>query len=176
MSTFQACILMLFNRWEALSLKGIAQHLKMAVKDVHKQLTALVFGKFKILKMVSGNEDDAGALKENDRVCINHTFTDKSKKIKIPLSLGKGASKSKEEPIDGDVLERRKHQTESVIVKVMKDKERCKHDVLVAEVIKRLSYLFQATPESIKPRIEDLISRDYMERDENDPSTYEYVA
>ena len=176
MSTFQACILTLFNRWEALSTKGIAQHLKMEPKDVNKQLVPLVFGKFKILKLVGGGDSAAMSLKEDERVCINHSFTDNSNKIKIPLSMGKNFSKAKDEVIDGDVLERRKHQTESAIVKVMKDQGKCKHDVLVAAVVKRLSHLFQATADLIKPRIEDLISRDYMERDENDPTSYEYVA
>ena len=58
----------------------------------------------------------------------------------------------------------------------MKDQGKCKHDELIAAVVKRLSHLFLATAESIKARNEALISRDYMERDENDPASYEYVA
>ena len=77
--------------------------------------------------------------------------------------------------MSGDVLAKRKHQTEAVIVRIMKEEKKINHDNLVAKTIQRLSHLFQAKAELIKPRIEDLISRDYLERDDDDPSMYEYV-
>eukprot|EP00945_MAST-04E_sp_MAST-4E-sp1_P003512 g3512.t1 len=173
MSTFQACILMLFNRREAQSLKGIAQALKLEIKDVSKQLVPLVFGKYPILKPV-GETASKTSLKPEERVCINHSFRDASKRIRIPLAISKTSDKERD-AVSGDVLAKRKHQTEAVIVRIMKEGKKINHDNLVAKTIQRLSHLFQAKAELIKPRIEDLISRDYLERDDDDPSMYEYV-
>ena len=174
MSTFQACILLLFNRWDAQSPTGIAQALKMSISDLNKQLMPLVFGKYKILKTV--NDGITGpSLPSSERVCVNHQFSDKQRRIRIPLAVAKTSDKERDDT-SGDVRERRKHQMEATIVRIMKQKETVKHDALVAETIKMLKPLFQAKAELIKPRIEDLISRDYLERSDDDPTLYEYVA
>ena len=65
---------------------------------------------------------------------------------------------------------------EATIVRIMKAKDKIKHDDLVAETIEMLKPLFHATADLLKPRIEDLISRDYLERSDDDPTLYEYVA
>ena len=174
MSTFQACILLLFNRWDAQSPTGIAQALKMSISDLNKQLMPLVFGKYKILKTV--NDGITGpSLPSSERVCVNHQFSDKQRRIRIPLAVAKTSDKERDDT-SGDVRERRKHQMEATIVRIMKQKETVKHDALVAETITMLKPLFQAKAELIKPRIEDLISRDYLERSDDDPTLYEYVA
>ena len=160
MSTFQACILMLFNRKEAHSLKGIAQALKLEMKDVSKQLVPLVFGKYKILKPV-GDTASKTSLKPEERVCINHSFQDASKRIRIPLAISKTSDKERD-VVSGDVLAQRKHQTEAVIVRIMKEEKKINHENLVSKTVQRLAHLFQAKADLIKPRIEDLISRDYL--------------
>ena len=47
---------------------------------------------------------------------------------------------------------------------------------LILEVIKQLSLRFEPSNSDIKKRIEDLIERDYLERDPGDANTYRYVA
>eukprot|EP00943_MAST-04B_sp_MAST-4B-sp1_P004546 g4546.t1 len=174
MSTFQACILLLFNRWDAQSPTGVAQALKMSLNDLNKQLMPLVFGKYKILKTV--NEGVEGPkLQSSERVCVNHHFSEKQKRIRIPLAIAKTSDKERDDTT-GDVRERRKHQMEATIVRIMKAKEKIKHDDLVTETIKMLKPLFQASADILEPRIEDLISRDYLERSDDDPNLYEYVA
>ena len=134
----------------------------------------LVFGKYKILKPVKDGISGP-SIPSSERVCVNHGFSDKQKRIRIPLAIAKTSDKEREDT-SGDVRERRKHQMEATIVRIMKARETIKHDDLVRETIKLLKPLFQASPEVLKPRIEDLISRDYLERSDNDPTVYEYVA
>lgn len=52
------------------------------------------------------------------------------------------------------------------------------HGQLVSEVLQQLSSRFKPDVSLIKQRIEDLISRDYLERpeDEDAPGLYRYVA
>jgi cullin 3 len=47
---------------------------------------------------------------------------------------------------------------------------------LIAEVTKQLQVRFVPTPQFIKKRIEGLIEREYLERDEQDHRLYMYVA
>lgn len=44
------------------------------------------------------------------------------------------------------------------------------------QVTKQLMSLFQPDPKAVKKRIEDLISREYLERDEKNPAVYHYLA
>ena len=47
---------------------------------------------------------------------------------------------------------------------------------LIMEVVQQLSRMFQPDFRLIKKRIEDLISRDYLERDADAQNTYRYLA
>ena len=50
------------------------------------------------------------------------------------------------------------------------------HQRLTTETIDQLKSQFAPEPAMIKRRIEALIERDYLERDQNDSSTYHYLA
>ena len=56
----------------------------------------------------------------------------------------------------------------------MKTRKALKHALLVAEIYKQLR--FPVTPNDLKKRIESLIERDYMARDRDDQTLYNYVA
>ena len=47
---------------------------------------------------------------------------------------------------------------------------------LVMEVVQQLQRMFQPDFRLIKKRIEDLIGREYMERDADNQNVYKYVA
>ncbi len=53
--------------------------------------------------------------------------------------------------------------------------QKTSHVFLVGEVAKQIE-LFQAQPPQIKERIECLIEKQIMKRNENDRNCYEYVA
>jgi hypothetical protein len=58
----------------------------------------------------------------------------------------------------------------------MKARKKLKHQTLVAETISQLTSHFSPDPKLIKFRIEDLIAREYLERDENESNVYKYLA
>ena len=57
----------------------------------------------------------------------------------------------------------------------MKTRKTMQHQELVAQVISQ-SLFFKPAPKDIKKRIEDLISREYLERDATDTTRYTYLA
>lgn len=58
----------------------------------------------------------------------------------------------------------------------MKARRKIDHNSLIAEVTKILSWKFNPEPNMIKSRIEGLIEREYMERDNDDRRIYKYIA
>jgi cullin 3 len=87
------------------------------------------------------------------------------------------------------VEETRKHQTEAAIVRIMKyirlvsclvnvfrQRRTLDHNNLIAEVTAQLSSRFTPVPNMIKARIEALIEREYLERDQANMKIYNYLV
>ncbi len=55
-------------------------------------------------------------------------------------------------------------------------RQRLDHNTIITEVTRQLSARFVPQPATIKKRIESLIEREYLARDENDRKYYTYVA
>lgn len=73
------------------------------------------------------------------------------------------------------VQEDRSIAIEAAIVRIMKSRKRLDHTTLVQEVISALR-MFTPNPQHIKQKIEQLIERDYLERDSEDRTLYRYLA
>ena len=56
----------------------------------------------------------------------------------------------------------------------MKARKTEKHNQLLEDIIKQIS-IFMPQPQMIKERIESLIGRDYLKRDESDRAKYVYL-
>ena len=74
------------------------------------------------------------------------------------------------------VEEDRKPQIEAAIVRIMKARRVLDHNSVVAEVTRQLSPRFLPNPVVIKKRIESLIEREFLERDQSDCKLYRYLA
>ncbi|KAL9657721.1 hypothetical protein ABK040_005072 [Willaertia magna] len=189
-STYQMAILLLFNEHEKLSFGEIEEYTKIPSFDLRKNIAQLVkpvddgeqYKKFsKILIAKSGNEesgDNAAKKTTLDKTTVfvpNANF--KSRKLKVnampPISkqTDDGAQK-----INAQVEEERKMVVDAVIVRIMKARKVLNHRELVLETTKQLQQRFMPAPNLIKKRIENLIEREYLERDENDRQTYKYLA
>jgi len=81
---------------------------------------------------------------------------------------------------DGDIPSAveagRVQHVEAAVVRVMKARKTMTHNELVAEIIRQLSMRFTPSPQFIKRRVESLIEREYLKRDENDTRVYQYLA
>ena len=73
------------------------------------------------------------------------------------------------------VEEDRSIAIEAAIVRIMKSRRKLDHTSLIQEVIQALQ-MFKPPPIVIKQKIEQLIDREYLERDTEDRTIYKYLA
>ncbi|KAH9262741.1 hypothetical protein BASA82_000232 [Batrachochytrium salamandrivorans] len=93
----------------------------------------------------------------------------KIRKIKLPAA-------SLEENVSTQRIEEdRSMAIEACIVRVMKARKRLQHNLLITEVTNQLRQ-FKPNPKMIKKKIEHLIERDYLARDETEVNFYNYLA
>lgn len=70
----------------------------------------------------------------------------------------------------------RRYEIEAAIIKVMKARRTIDNNALQQETIKLLIQKFNPDPAAIKVRIEQLIVRGFIERDEQDKRIFKYIA
>eukprot|EP00397_Hematodinium_sp_SG-2012_P003195 GEMP01003203.1.p1 GENE.GEMP01003203.1~~GEMP01003203.1.p1 ORF type:complete len:773 (+),score=115.20 GEMP01003203.1:90-2408(+) len=205
-STYQACILVMFNSQDIIRYEHIAQSTKIPAEELKRQLLSLYCNsKCKILTKATSDgtpidhkaadqkapststtarNDNKSLPSDGDFFMVNPGFESKLFRIKIPLV------QVKDKPYDPTVMqlegssgdvpatveEDRKHLVEAVIVRIMKSRKALEHNQLVVEVTKHLSVRFSPSPQLVKQRIEKLIEREYLERSNNDRRMYHYLA
>lgn len=94
---------------------------------------------------------------------------------KLRYAMGKQDVAKAVEAVDMAVQEERKYAIQAALVRTMKANKTCKITVLVPDVCKALSGLFQAQPQFVRKQMEDLIDRGFMER-ADDPRELRYIA
>eukprot|EP00658_Telonema_sp_P-2_P081256 TRINITY_DN8287_c0_g1_i10.p1 TRINITY_DN8287_c0_g1~~TRINITY_DN8287_c0_g1_i10.p1 ORF type:complete len:416 (+),score=135.20 TRINITY_DN8287_c0_g1_i10:1124-2371(+) len=169
-STIQAFLLLMFNNNERLSLEDIASALGMDPKELRKYMKSLTLQKEKILlKEPEGKEINPG-----DVFRVNYDYSPLKNRVSIPLVVMQTDEKQVQD-VHENVQQDRKLAIEACIVRVMKARVTMQHSALVNEVVQSLSMLFRPEPRIIKKRVEDLIQREYLERDDSG-SGYKYKA
>eukprot|EP00986_Skeletonema_menzelii_P008189 scaffold3381_cov144-Skeletonema_menzelii.AAC.4 len=196
-TTYQMCILVLFNTRDTLTLKQIRDETNIPEDELRRHLVSLCTPKHRILRKGSKGKGISG---DDDTFTYNADYTSKMTKVKVPMvsmrdassasaggakgsgsAAAAGASKSAG-LVDGSaavplsVEEDRRHLLEAAIVRIMKARKVLNHNDLVAEVTRQLSGRFVPPPQFVKKRVESLIEREYLERDEADRRVYRYMA
>jgi cullin 3 len=187
-STYQMCILVLYNDKQTLTLGQIRSETQIPDMELRRHLISLCTPKHRILKKGSRGK---AITSDEDTFTFNADYTSKLKRVRIPLvsmkettpaNSGDGnaavsaQSLTESGSVPAPVEEDRRHLVEAAIVRIMKARKSLNHNELIAEVTKQLSVRFVPTPQFIKKRIESLIEREYLERDENDRKMYTYMA
>lgn len=189
-STYQMCILMLFNENTKLTLGQIASETNIPDLELRRHLISLCTPKHRILRKGSKGKGISG---DDDTFTFNPDYKSNARRVKIPLVSIRDVSKSKKLPgakagqaanaassgtevLPLQLEEERRHLVEAATVRIMKARKQLHHNDLIAEVTKQLQVRFVPTPQFIKKRIEGLIEREYLERDEQDHRLYMYVA
>eukprot|EP00929_Paragymnodinium_shiwhaense_P119379 TRINITY_DN91272_c0_g1_i1.p1 TRINITY_DN91272_c0_g1~~TRINITY_DN91272_c0_g1_i1.p1 ORF type:complete len:769 (+),score=209.87 TRINITY_DN91272_c0_g1_i1:168-2474(+) len=190
-TTYQMCILMLFNTHQVLSYQELQHQSNIPQEELKRHLMSLyVSPKAKILTKLGDAERANKEPQEGDKFQVNPSFECKLLRLKVPMVVLKGnadgsglqrVDAADAVPVAGSdvpatVEEDRKHLVEAVIVRVMKSRKTLEHNQLVMEVTRHLTSRFQPSPVLIKQRIEKLIEREYLERSQQDRRVYNYLA
>ncbi|CAK9861802.1 unnamed protein product [Sphagnum jensenii] len=166
-TTYQAAVLLLFNTTERLSYTDIKGQLNLTDEDIMRLLHSLSCAKYKILN----KEPNSKAVSETDSFEFNTKFTDKMRRIKIPLP-----PMDEKKKVIEDVDKDRRYAIDASIVRIMKSRKVLPHQQLVLECIEQLGRMFKPDFKVIKKRVEDLIAREYLERDKDNPNMFKYLA
>ncbi|KAK8639566.1 hypothetical protein V6N13_137941 [Hibiscus sabdariffa] len=166
-SIYQASVLLLFNESGRLSYSEILSQLNLTHEDTTRLLHSLSCAKYKILN----KEPSSKSISQSDTFEFNPKFTDKLRRIKVPLPPVDDKKKIVE-----DVGKDRVYAIDAAVVRIMKSRKVIPHQQLISETVEQLSRTFKPDIKAIKKRIEDLITRDYMERDPDQPTMFRYLA
>ncbi|KAG6398607.1 hypothetical protein SASPL_140074 [Salvia splendens] len=164
---FQAAALLLFNAADRLSYQEIMTQLNLSDDDVVRLLHSLSCAKYKILN----KEPNTKTISPTDVFEFNSKFTDKMRRIKIPLP-----PVDEKKKVIEDVDKDRRYAIDASIVRIMKSRKVLGYQQLVMECVEQLGRMFKPDVKAIKKRIEDLITRDYIERDKDNPNLFKYLA
>ncbi|XVF62608.1 hypothetical protein PTKIN_Ptkin09bG0022000 [Pterospermum kingtungense] len=166
-TTYQASALLLFNSSDRLSYSEIMTQLNLTDDDVVRLLHSLSCANYKILN----KEPSTKTISPTDHFEFNSNFTDKMRRIKIPLP-----PVDEKKRVIEDVDKDRRYAIDASIVRIMKSRKVLGHQQLVSECVEQLGRMFKPDFKAIKKRIEDLITRDYLERDKDNPNIFRYLA
>ncbi|KAE8679935.1 hypothetical protein F3Y22_tig00111392pilonHSYRG00010 [Hibiscus syriacus] len=171
-TTYQASALSLFNSSNRLSYSEIMTQLNLTDDDVIRLLHSLSCAKYKILN----KEPSTKTILPTDHFEFNSKFTDKMRRIKIPLP-----PVDEKKKVIEDVDKDRRYAIDASIVRIMKSRKVLGYGVCRAARlhVQGSSRLFSyCTPcaqldfKGIKKQIEDLITRDYLKRDKDNPNMF----
>ncbi|SGY16546.1 BQ5605_C012g06903 [Microbotryum silenes-dioicae] len=174
-STHGMVILSLFEGLdddEKLSYSQISSSTGIVATELRRQLQSLACGKHKILlKHPKGRE-----VGDKDEFSFNADFTSPMAKIKVQLVISKVETPEERRDTDDKVEEARNIQCEAAIVRIMKGRKEAQYGEVVQECIKQLEARFKPQPVMIKKAIERLITKEYLERGDNDRKLLRYLS
>ncbi|CBZ52509.1 hypothetical protein NCLIV_022980 [Neospora caninum Liverpool] len=164
----------------------------LSLAELKRQLISLTTPRCKILLRTSpGDSSNAPELKDTDSLTVNLDYTNKLRRVRVPL-IAVSATAGSGEAGDGwptphvevqagadvpsSVEQDRNYLVEAAVVRVMKTRRRLGHNDLLVEVTRHLAPRFRPSPALIKRRIEKLIEREFLERDVADRRMYNYLA
>lgn len=180
-TTHGMIVLTLFNdlpedAW--LSFEEIQAQTNISQADLINVLTSLSV--IKTCKVLLKESRTKAAAKPGDRFTFHREFFSKAIKIKVPAVNAANKVETDEERKDTDqkTLETRKYIIDAAIVRIMKQRKELGHSPLISEVIQVLSHRFKPEVSLIKNRVENLLSREYLERAETPDGNpgYRYLA
>jgi len=171
-STYQMCVLLLFNESDTLTYTQIAEATEIPVADLKRALQSVACAKFKILRKEPAGRD----VDDSDTFSFNEEFSAKQLRFKVGTVAAQKENEAEKQETRQKVDEDRKPQIEAAIVRIMKSRKEMEHNALIAEVTTQLTSRFLPHPNVIKKRIESLIERDFLERDKGNWRKYKYLA
>lgn len=180
---------------KSLTFTEIQEKTKIPVADLIRHLQSIsIAPKTRILKKIPMSKE----INPTDRFSLNMEFKNPQSKFKIlAVSMSSKSKSSSDAKFDAtsaasrvetaeehaqtfeSIQKSREFEVDAAIVRIMKARQSERYQVLVAEVIRLIgdvSKRFIPQPALVKSRIEELIDKEYLRRDEEDREVFWYVA
>jgi len=202
-SCIQACILLLFNDSNRLSFKEVQDQLSLTEEMLKFSIAPLIYHKCNMLKRFpkTGPEGESSEKAKEDKekskkkkppakgeeedpkdaVELDDEFelalVKKVPKTRISYPPGSTRMIRKQsEQLQDRTKQERIIKIELALVRVMKARNVCTQNELISEASLQLMKYFRPDPRIVKKRIETLMERGFMRRDEEDFKMIHYVA
>nr|QBG82570.1 cullin-1 [Papaver somniferum] len=133
-STHQAAVWVLFNSSDKLSYSDIRAQLNLTDDDVDRLLHSLSCAKYKILT----KEPNTKSISQKDSFSWNVEFTDKMRRIKIPLP-----PVDEKKKVIEDVDKDRRYAIDASIMRIMKARKVLQYNDLVTACVEQLNRMFK---------------------------------
>ncbi|XP_037501253.1 cullin-3-like [Rhipicephalus sanguineus] len=164
-TTYQMCVLMMFNNHEKISYGDIASETKIPETTLIRALNSLCMGRAQA--PVLNKKPASNEIESDDIFTVNDSFTSNADNVNIE-------STSSNEPAF-NLHDEQKYTLEAAIVRTMKAHRKMTHDDLFTEVTHLLRDTYTPSRMVFKTRIEALLEREYLERDPENNEVYIYV-
>ncbi|KAJ2221528.1 hypothetical protein GGF40_000363 [Coemansia sp. RSA 1286] len=169
LSVIQGTIMLLFSEHDRLAYTEIRDSTGLEDNELKRALQSLACGKHRVLTKEPKGRD----VLDTDSFVFNSQFKSPLVRIKISQIVVKEDEKE-DKNVEEHVHQDRLFSIDAALTRVMKARKTLGHSALITELSSQLR--FNTSASEIKERIEAMIERDYIKRDESDHSTYHYVA
>ncbi|WVQ94950.1 hypothetical protein IAU59_002040 [Kwoniella sp. CBS 9459] len=172
-SLFQAVVLLLFNEEDSLDFAGIKERTGIETQELVRTLQSLSMGRKGtrvLLKKPPGKE-----VKPTDVFSWNKGFSSERIKFKIN-QIQQDMSAEESQKTNEQVAIDRVSVLEATIVRIMKARKKLSLQLLIDAVVSDVVKRFPPDVKEIKKRVESLIEREFLMRDEEERGVLHYLA
>lgn len=156
-STSQMCILLRLNDTDVVNVQNLE------LND-DRQLLSLSHSRHPILIKCDGGYK------------VNDKFTSKALRVKIMTVAAQKENSVEQKETQQKIEQQRFLEVDAAIVRIMKSRRTLDYNNIVVEVTKTLQPRFAVMPVMVKKRIESLLEREYLIRDETNTKVFNYLA
>jgi len=168
-SLLQTVVLMLYNDADKLTYEDIEKATGIEPKELKRTLQSLSLGKVRVLL----KDPKTKEVNRTDTFTFHKDFKAPLYRLRINQIQLKETQEENQNTTER-VFQDRQYQVDAAIVRIMKSRKMLSHTLLISELYSQLK--FPIKPSDLKKRIESLIDREYLERDENNSNVFKYLA
>ncbi|KAJ1915124.1 hypothetical protein IWQ60_008552 [Tieghemiomyces parasiticus] len=172
LSLYQLALLLQFKSDDRHTIQQLAQAAGLSAAEVTQNLRPVV--DLGLLVTM----DPAASWKPTTLLTLNLRFSSKRTRLRVSTTNPTASESATVEPDPGraSLGEDRKLYLQALIVRIMKTRHRLPHTALLNEVIQEAQPRFRPDVVLVKKSIEQLLNKEYLERDPANRDVYIYVA
>uniref|UniRef100_A0A6C0JSB2 Cullin family profile domain-containing protein n=1 Tax=viral metagenome TaxID=1070528 RepID=A0A6C0JSB2_9ZZZZ len=167
-NTSQMCILVVMNNEGETTVANLMLTTGLSKSDVERHLMSLTSAKHPVLVKKVSNDVNVYS--------INMVFKSKTRNVKVGTMAAQKETVEEKKETDSKINQSREFQVRAAVVRTMKARKTLNYNGIVIEVVNALKTYFTPEPVFIKKQIEFLIEQEYMERSQENPAMFNYVA